>query len=122
MSNKDVDDLMIIKIPLFRCVCNVIVDETGIMKWTCSEYECTGIFCVHQICVAQFVHNFSGLDFTRLDHHDIGLWHNSAYLHLANRIETPNLLQNLLIEYLNMKKQVLLSKLKFHQKCLLNNL
>lgn len=104
MSNKDVDDLMIIKISLFRHVHTVIGDDTGIMICTCSEYDCTGIFCVHQICVAQFIHNFAGLDFPGFDHHDIALRHTSACLLLANRIKTPNLLHNFFDRILEQEK------------------
>ncbi len=63
MSNNIVEALMVIKIPLFRHVHIVTVDKMGIIKCKCSEYE----FCVCQICVAQYVHDFAGLDFPGFD-------------------------------------------------------
>ncbi len=46
MSNKDVEDLMVIKTPLLRHVHTVTVDKMGVMQCICFEHECMGIFCV----------------------------------------------------------------------------
>ncbi len=89
------DDVLLAKIPFFRRVRLVTIDDNGIMKCSCCEYEVCGLFCEHQICIAKSIHKFVGESFLGFDHHDIALRWRSAYMHLAFRSNTPKSLQQL---------------------------
>ncbi len=85
--------IMTAPIPLFSRDHIVCVDEYGVMFCDCHSFECTGFFCVHMVCVAEFVAKSNHEKFEGFTHRDIAVRWTSAYMQLAFRHTTPKSIQ-----------------------------
>ncbi len=68
---------------------------------SCCEYKVCGLFCEHQICVAEFIYKHASKTFPGFTCSNLVLWQTSAYMHLAYRAQTPLILQKLFDDLLN---------------------
>ncbi len=93
ISESAEDDVMLAKIRLFKRVRVVTINENGIMKCLCCEYEVCSLFCEHQIYVTKLIYKALGETFEGFDHHDSALRWISVYMHLAFCSDTPKSLQ-----------------------------
>ncbi len=94
-------DVLVVSIPLFRRVHVVVINDDNTMACSCCTYEVCGLFCEHQICVAEFIYKHANQTFDGFTHQDIALRHTSAYMHLAYRAQTPPTLQMLFDEIID---------------------
>jgi len=70
----------------------VLIAGDGTMFCNCYTFESVGHYCAHQVCIATLVHEANCVEFHGFTHHDICLWYQTAYMHLAYRPETPEII------------------------------
>jgi len=78
------------QVPLFERVRDVTVDNDGTMHCSCCRFQCTGVFCEQQICIAELVHQARGEKFAGFTHHDVSVRYWSSFMHLAYKESTPS--------------------------------
>ena len=89
-------DFKDVPMPMFRRRRIVRIAEDGTMYCDCCRFECTGMFCVHQVAVADHVCQAkTDEDFEGFTHNDIALRYRSDYMHLAFKDSTPAKIQQL---------------------------
>ena len=92
--NKD-DEFSDVPIPLFSRFRTVTVRDDNVMLCDCLKFECRGIPCADQGCVAELVHQSNGAEYKGFTHHDVTLRYRSDYMHLAHKSTTPHHIQML---------------------------
>jgi hypothetical protein len=85
--NSNVCDDM--HIPLFTCTRTVSVECNGTMYCSCHMFECVGIPCSHQACVATLCYEAKGDVFIGFNHHDVAVHWWSSYMLYACKETTP---------------------------------
>ena len=94
-ENEDEEEFSHVPIPIFERIRDVEIDEYGIMKCSCHRFECSGIFCEQQVCVAKSVHKAAGQEFDGFTHHDVSVRYHSSYMYLAYKKDTQENLQQM---------------------------
>ena len=82
-----------VPIPLFSRVRDVIIQANGTMFCSCCHFESCGMFCSHQVAVANMVHAENVVKFSGFTHHDIVARYLSGYMHMAYDPATPRDIQ-----------------------------
>ena len=82
-----------VPISLHRRVRDVIIQANGTMFCSCCHFESCGVFCSHQVAVANMVHAENGVEFSGFTHQDIVARYLSGYMHMAYDPATPRGIQ-----------------------------
>jgi len=59
----------------------------GTIKCSCMKFEETGSFCAMQANLASTVHQYAGVPFHGFEIRDVALRYNSAFMHMAYKIQ-----------------------------------
>ena len=93
VENEDYNDFIGVPIPLFERIREVTIDDNQVMHCSCCKFEGRGIFCEHEVCVADCISEHLEQTFDGFTHKDIALRYRSAFMHLAYRKDTPDHIQ-----------------------------
>ena len=96
MNSNIWDDL---NIPLFSCTRTVSVEHDGTMLCSCHNFECVGLPCTYQACVATLCYEAAHLDdtgnkgerqvFLGFNHHNVSVRWWASYMLYAYKETTP---------------------------------
>ena len=89
MEKTGDDTFKNVPIPLYSRVRDVFIEANGTMFCSCCHFESCGMFCSHQVAVANMVHAENGVEFSGFTHHDIVARYLSGYMHMAYDPATP---------------------------------
>ena len=79
-------------IPKFDRIRTVTIEGDGTMLCSCCGFESTGIFCVHQVAIANKISGEENI-FKGFTHRDIAIRYRNDFMHLAYKNTTPGRLQ-----------------------------